>query len=214
MFEWCEPFNLISLDVLHIIVTDARDYYDVVSRPTLNNILTLPGYMVALRQTLRLVAGGLLWGGVPCSSFVFLSSGTTGRKKDNPMGWDTPSVRMGNLTALRFMLLVAVAMCRGSFWAIEQPGSSVLPYVPSIKAFLDMKDVQHFFQRLSGPHWLAHDRCMHVVAVDASVCSKALICLKTLISSTLSPMGAYGHFSLKPTMVFGSAPVPQTICQY
>lgn len=55
------------------------------------------GYLLALQQTLRLVEDGLLHGGPPCCSFIWINRGTSGRSSENPLGdTDQPSVQKGN----------------------------------------------------------------------------------------------------------------------
>ena len=45
-----------------------RQTYDMVLRPETNNILTTTGFLAALRDVLRVRAGGLVWAGVPCNT--------------------------------------------------------------------------------------------------------------------------------------------------
>ena len=53
--------------------------------------------LVAVQQVLRLKAGGLLHGGPPCSSWIFLNAGTSRRSADQPVGDESqPSVRQAN----------------------------------------------------------------------------------------------------------------------
>lgn len=47
-----------------------RQWFDWEMRGDHNNFLTDTGFLVALRDTLRLRRGALLWGGVPCSSLL------------------------------------------------------------------------------------------------------------------------------------------------
>ena len=49
-----------------------------------------------------------------------------------------PLTRRGNKIACRFALGVAIAIVRQVFWAAEQPGSSVLPYVPFMQFVLNI----------------------------------------------------------------------------
>jgi hypothetical protein len=92
---------------------------------------TVQGILIGLRQTLRVVELGLLYGGIPCASYSFMSSQWHRRSVLNPFGDETFGfVKMGNLLAARFFLLVIVAIARKVFWFVEQPGSSRLPLLP------------------------------------------------------------------------------------
>ena len=44
-----------------------RQWYDKVGRPDSNDLTSLTGFLVALRDTLRLRKGALLHGGHPCN---------------------------------------------------------------------------------------------------------------------------------------------------
>lgn len=123
LFRICHPYPRI------------RDYYDITSRET-DDLLSPGGFLLAIRQTLRLKPGALLWGGVPCSSWVFMSSSVSGRRKMCPDG-DTsqPCVQQGTQLMTRFMLLALLAACRGVYWCIEQPGSSVMVHHRRIRRF-------------------------------------------------------------------------------
>jgi len=70
------------------------------------DMYVLPGLACAYTKVLRLRRGGLCWGGVPCSSWVFLSRGATGRTRDAPLGRpDSQCAVMGNNLTSRFCLL-------------------------------------------------------------------------------------------------------------
>lgn len=75
-----------------------REYYDVVHRPKINNLATVMGFLVAIKLCLRLMPTGLLYAGLPCSSFVWISSSSTGRSKLNPLGnQECETTRVRNL---------------------------------------------------------------------------------------------------------------------
>lgn len=53
--------------------------------------------MKAIQSTLRLVENSLMHGGPPCSSFVFINQGTSGRSRENADGRQRyKSVRTAN----------------------------------------------------------------------------------------------------------------------
>ena len=159
-------------------------------------ILMRPGFVSALKQVLRLKKGGMWWAGVPCSLLVFISMGTSGRHL-RPMGFeDQPKVANSNLLLSRTALL-ALVVCRAVFWAVEQPGSSVLPRTPYFEHLMQLGEVLKsptFFVRLPGPKISA--------VFQGNSCACGCACL-------LSCMGAYNHMSVKPAVCFGSWPDPQ-----
>lgn len=86
--------------------------------------------MTAAQYTLRLKRGGCLFGGVPCSAHVWISSGSTKKSKANPRGdVSFPPTKQGNLLCTRFVLLTMICLCREVFWGGEQPATSVLIYM-------------------------------------------------------------------------------------
>lgn len=85
------------------------------------------GFLIALRGVLRVMPGGLLFSGLPCSSWVWISRGSTGRSQDNPRGTvENNCTKVGNTLAARTALLFLVATVRCVYCATEQPGSSVV----------------------------------------------------------------------------------------
>lgn len=135
-----------------------------------HDITTPEGFMLSLKGVLRLRYNGLLWLGVPCNSWVFMSSSTTKRTSSEYgiMGDETVnSVAAGNCIAARVALLCMVAVIRGIFWCAEQPGSSCLKDCPYMS---------HVLTNM-GPNFMRR-----------------------------TWMGAYGHWSSKPTQLWGSWP--------
>lgn len=63
-----------------------RQYYDLEDRGSANDILSTVGFLVAIRDTLRLVVHGLLFAGVPCFSFIWMNRVNTGRSASRPLG--------------------------------------------------------------------------------------------------------------------------------
>ena len=90
--------------------------------------------MVLLQGILRLKPGALMCMGTPCNSHVWMCSSTTKKTKECPRGdVSVKAVWIGNMTASRSALGCLVAMARRVWWMIEQPGSSVLPYMPEMR---------------------------------------------------------------------------------
>ena len=102
----------------------------------LEDITNPYGFMRALTLVLRLRPGGLLFCGLPCNSFAYISAGTHQRDADNLWGnQDQPLVHLGNLIAARSTLLLMVALARCAVWALENPARSrvcLFPYLVTL----------------------------------------------------------------------------------
>jgi hypothetical protein len=96
--------------------------------------LTTPiGIVRAIQLVLRLKIAGLLWNGMPCSTFIFLNRGTSKRSRQCPLGSEqVPSVATANLLASRVAILIMLAAARSAVWITEQPASSVLEHHPRL----------------------------------------------------------------------------------
>lgn len=56
------------------------------------------GFMCGVQYVLRLVEDGLLHGGPPCGTYVWVNRGTSGRSKSAPDGFShVESVKIANL---------------------------------------------------------------------------------------------------------------------
>lgn len=112
--------------------------------------------MWAIRDTMRLRRGGLLWGGVPCCSWIWVSSGTHGRYISIMGDQRTDFVRSGNCISTRFTMLAMLALVLGCNYAVEQPSSSLLIYWPYIQ-FLVSRYAAAFqrFWMSTFNHWSA-----------------------------------------------------------
>ena len=111
------------------------------------DMLSTTGFGLALTLILRMgMSGrGLLWMAPVCSSWIFMSMGTTMRSRWTPEG-DTSvaCVKDGNIMVCRCVLLAALAHALNLTWIIEQPSSSVMVYHPRMQ-------------------WLAKFACMYWV---------------------------------------------------
>jgi len=117
--------------------------YDIQLNSAANDIISNAGFLVAIRMVLE--ATQLVWLGVPCSSWVFMSSGSTKRKPQTPTGDETlPSVVAANCIAVRSALLVLLATVMGLHFIIEQPGSSQL---------INLDVFQNIFRNLGLKVW-------------------------------------------------------------
>lgn len=110
--------------------TFAAGQYDICKNWCMD-LRTTAGMLRAVQMTLRLKIGGLLWAGTPCSTWVFLARGSTGRSQGHPLGReDTRSVSDANLVVSRVALLILLAVARGASWIVEQPTTSLMPRHP------------------------------------------------------------------------------------
>ena len=80
-------------------------------------------------------------GGLPCSLHVWISRGTSGKSRDNPRGicngvFKHDCVRIANLVAARYAMVVLVCLVRQVMWVTEQPASSVAPFLPYLEVAL------------------------------------------------------------------------------
>lgn len=105
--------------------------FDILKNP-LHDLASAEGFCIALTQTLRVKRNGVIWGGNPCSSWVWISDHSTKRRSSLGVMGDeeVPSVALTNCLAARFALLAMIAVIRGLFWCVEQPMSSLLPQCP------------------------------------------------------------------------------------
>jgi hypothetical protein len=142
--------------------------YDLLLSPTCMDWNTPKGFATAVAYALRLKKGGLCWCAPVCSSWVFMSQGSTMRSRARPMGDpNAQSVQAGNLMVSRLALLLYVLSWKQVWWVIEQPNSSLLIY---------------------------HDRIQELL-------EKGITIYKTFVW-----LGAYGHTSAKPTVLYSSHP--------
>jgi hypothetical protein len=123
------------------------DNFDWELRPDCNDLLSVVGFLLSVRLALQMVRSGLLFGGVPCSLFVFISLGTSMRSPTCPDGnVNLESVRRSNALASRFTLLAMIALARGAHFVIEQPSSSRLPLYTNMRELLqNLSDLQSIF---------------------------------------------------------------------
>ena len=97
-----------------------------------HNILADGGLAVLLESIVRVLPGGLVWLGPPCSSWVWLSRAVTQRSFTNPGGDETRAdVRVANRIAEVVAKITQVCDACGVYWVIEQPSTSLLwQYAP------------------------------------------------------------------------------------
>ena len=170
--------------------------------------------MVFLQGVLRLKPGALLCMGTPCSAHVWMCSSTTKKTQQCPRGdASVKAVRTGNMTAARSALGCLVAMARRVWWLIEQPGSSVLPYMT------EMQWVFNVAPRVI-PDMFPRSYMARLLLARNSVCLVGFcyflkfILYNNLILNLLSPtthvfdqlswMGKFGAKTVKRSILYGT----------
>ena len=113
---------------------------DLLLNPKIMDILTASGWAFYIRICLHVVIYGLVFMAPPCSSFVWMSVGTTKRSKKNPKG-DTKlrCVRNANEIVRRVVFLMKLCTYRKVQWVVEQPLTSSLWNLPCVKNFFESK---------------------------------------------------------------------------
>ena len=129
--------------------------YDYLKDPVTNNVLSSAGFACALSLTLSLdPMAGFLWLATVCSTWVWISSSSTGRTVDYPLGVPCESTASANCMVARCGLLVVLAISRGCIWALEQPASSLMVLHPT------MVWIRQFNNVLFNADWFEADTCM------------------------------------------------------
>lgn len=82
-----------------------------------------------------------------CLQLIFLftprSRGSTHRSVASPEGRpDSTCVRDGNILACRCFILLLIASCKGANWVMEQPGTSLMEYLPCFQALMGLVSVR------------------------------------------------------------------------
>lgn len=100
------------------------------------------GLLLAIQYTLRLKPKGLLFLGVPCCSFSWVSSSRHRRTARLPFGDTQQSfVVQGNKVCARAVLVALLAMARGAFYFVENPMRSAITFYPYMKYLLSLRDL-------------------------------------------------------------------------
>lgn len=75
--------------------------------------------------------------------FMPRSRGSTHRSVATPEGRpDSEAVRNGNILACRCFILLLIAACKGANWIMEQPGTSLMEYLPCFQALMGLVSVR------------------------------------------------------------------------
>lgn len=111
-----------------------HNYFDIESMGDAGNILEWVGFINILRMVLQLRPKGLLMGGPPCGSWIWVNRSTSRRSRTRIFGSSARSyVKEANAITCRWILLAMVAICRGCEVLTEQPSSSLMLEFPYMK---------------------------------------------------------------------------------
>ncbi|CAE7463675.1 unnamed protein product [Symbiodinium sp. CCMP2592] len=129
--------------VASIVKAFKKQGYDRGRDEVLEDLGNTQGFLRALALVLRLQPGGLLFAGLPCNTFGFMSQSVHCRSATSPFGANVPCVVVGNLLASRTCLLFLVALIRSACWALENPSQSKVPWFPYLKRFMGLPLFTH-----------------------------------------------------------------------
>ena len=103
------------------------------------DVLTQQGLLLFLDALSRLEPDSLVWFAPPCSSWSFLPSSRSGRKRDGSNIHGRPSawVHHGNCIASFLALAIEACTSLGIWVVIEQPMGSLLFQEPSVASAID-----------------------------------------------------------------------------
>ena len=90
------------------------------------------------------------------------SRGSTGRRKDNPLGWEHyDSVKKANIMVGRVCILLMLAAAKSIFWILEQPINSLMEHHPVFQALMKLIPIRRMPTHMSWfggatrkPTWL------------------------------------------------------------
>ena len=101
-----------------------------------HDVLTPVGLVVLMSTALALVPGGCLWAAPPCSTWIWLSRGSTGRHHNARGDCRRRVVVAQNALVERLVLVLELLTVRGVFWIVEQPRGSVMWKYPAMAALI------------------------------------------------------------------------------
>lgn len=125
-----------------------------------HNILEYTGFALFIQAFLELVPMAMVFIGLPCSTFVFMSRGTTKRYAEN--AWlgneDLACVRAANIIAKRVVMLCKMLTLRLVQYVIEQPMTSCFFDMQCFRKLCDMKPYlgRHGLRLKRKFVWLGH----------------------------------------------------------
>lgn len=95
------------------------------------------GFVAVIAGLRSIIEGGLCWFGLPCSTWIFMSRGSTKRTRLRPRGQRRfKKVREANKMARRVVYACRYVEAKGAYWVIEQPISSLVVLYPPMRSLL------------------------------------------------------------------------------
>ena len=99
-----------------------------------HDMTTAHGFGHAIKIALSIMPGGVVWFGVPCSTFVWMSRSHTKRTRQKPWGDRTRlDVCRANLIVKHVGILLELLVKRSVYFIIEQPAGSLLWWMPVMR---------------------------------------------------------------------------------
>ena len=158
-----------------------------------HNIVSDEGFALFITAFLELVPMAMAVIGLPCSTFVFMSRGTTKRHASNAWVGDesVARVRLANIIARRIVILCRVLTLRLVQYVIEQPMTSCFFKMQCFHTFCAMKPKlgRHGLQLKRKFVWLGHwghNIPKATVLWGSARALKHLVCKKPNIPATAS----------------------------
>ena len=97
----------------------------------------------------------MLWCGVPCKSFSWMSSSIHNRDEQCPFGsCEKEFVSEGNRLTCRSLILCAICLVRACFWFIEQPGGSTMVHFPYLLFMMELGSKLGVILDTTSVRWL------------------------------------------------------------
>ena len=106
------------------------------------------GFCIALALALLLKPGGFSMNAPVCSTWVWMSRSTTGRRLWKPLGNRTKNCKSANIMVARVTLLLYIYEALGVFWVLEQPTNSLMACHPQLAKFLEKRAVKRVSIRM------------------------------------------------------------------
>jgi hypothetical protein len=121
--------------------------YDIIHHSEFESITTASGFMTGLQLLRRLKDNeGLAHWATVCSSWVWMSRGSTQRSVSNILGSEAcQSVAEGNMQVARMVLLLMLVAAKRAYWILEQPNTSLMPSHPDMKFLAGLTTFLHTF---------------------------------------------------------------------
>ncbi|CAL1161035.1 unnamed protein product [Cladocopium goreaui] len=111
----------------------AADHFDLLDGPD-GDILEPKGFCQIIKKVLKIAPCGLLFGGPPCGSWVYINRATSKRQARRIFGdCSRLYVRHANTITTRWIMLGLLAASRAVQWLTEQPRSSVMMLCPYVR---------------------------------------------------------------------------------